>query len=131
MTKKILILALLLVAALGCTQTHYLADGTLTWDPPTEGVSGAPFEPTDVLEFEIARDTAPAGVPGEALALISGVLYDFTVPDDGVAYWYAVRAKLTADEGATVLFSDWLWADFMIRHPSSDRPSPPILLRIQ
>ena len=129
--KKILILALLLVAGIGCTQTHYLADGTLTWDPPAGSLSGAPFEPTDVLEFEMARDTASGGIPAEALALVSGVVYDFTVPDDGQAYWYAVRAKLTTDEGATVLFSDWLWADFTIKHPSTDRPSSPILLRIQ
>lgn len=129
--KRWLILALLLVATVACTQTYYLTDGTLTWDAPTEGMSGAPFEPTDVLEFEMARDTSSGGIPGEVLALVSGVLYDFTVPNDGQAYWYAVRAKLTTDEGATVLFSDWLWADFTIKHPSIDRPTPPVLLRIQ
>ena len=129
--KRCVILALLLVATVACTQTHYLTDGTLTWDAPTERMSGTPFEPTDVLEFEMARDIVPGGIPGEALALVSGVLYDFTVPDNGRAYWYAVRARLTTDEGATVLFSDWLWADFTIRHPSTDRPTPPILLRIQ
>ena len=112
--KKV-ILALLFVAAIGCTQTLTYTDAaTLSWDAVTTLEDASPIPPGDVIEYEVGRSVYPIAdrlIPEviEGLTLTPGMA--ISVPQDGNTYGYALRTKRTTDGGATVLISAWNWSD--------------------
>ena len=137
--KKALILALLLVAAVACTQTLTYTDAaTLSWNAVTMLDDSTPIAPADVVEYELGRSPYPVAnrmLPDAVIGVTNGLSIAVTVPADGVAYAYAVRTKLTTDGGATVLHSAWNWSDqngaatpvpFWYKHPAVVPPRSPL-----
>ncbi len=137
--KRWLILALLLVAAVACTQTLTYTDAaTLDWSAVTLMEDGTPFPAGDVVEYEIGRSVYPVSnrlIP-EAIEGVTGALsIAVSVPNDGQSYAYAVRTQRTTDGGATILVSAWNWSDvngletpqpFLYRHQAVVLPSIPL-----
>ena len=129
--KKILILALLLVAGIAFGQTVYVTDATIAWDAPAGYVDGSPFLPTDVVEFEVYRQDKAALLPLESLGTTGALTFYTVLPNDRTKYVYIVRAVLTTDEGQTMLYSEYAYSPFDLRHPSTVRPDAPGDIRIQ
>ena len=121
--KKV-ILALLFVAAIGCTQTLTYTDAaTLSWSAVTTLEDASPIPPGDVIEYEVGRSVYPIAdrlIPEviEGLTLTPGMA--ISVPQDGNTYGYALRTKRTTDGGATVLISAWNWSD--VNGPETPQP---------
>lgn len=124
------VLMMLLVAAFASGQTVYLPEATLAWDPSPGLVDGTPFAAGDVVQYEVARQEKGGGLI-ELLGTTEGLAYHTVLPDDRVKYVYLVRAKLTTDEGQTVLFSEYALSPFDLRHPSTTRPGEPGGIRIE
>lgn len=141
---KRLVVLFLLAAALGFGQALiYTPNATLSWEAVTTLDNGNPIPADGVVTYEIGRSpdpipdrNAPASLLGETAALS----FPIVLPEDGVWYAFAVRTKLVADAGATVLYSPWNWSDdngastpnpFWYRHPSTVPPSAPLGFRGQ
>lgn len=143
MKKLIIGLILLFVfvfAACGQT-TYYGIGGTLEWDAASQYEDATPFLPTDVVEYEVYRSVDPVTdrlVPDVFLATVplteKAVL--FTVDKSA----YAIRTKITTDEGNTVLFSEFNWSDitepgettpaFLCKRRTDKVPKRPLILYI-
>ena len=140
--KKIVVL-LILLPLLMCgiiAQTIFYTDqATISWSAVTELTDDAPFNPGDVVEYELYRTPYPV-VDGQnpgahtLEVVISSTQFDVNVPNDGVSYAYGVRTKLTTDGGATTLYSALNWSDvnglstplpFLYRHPQTVSPKAP------
>ena len=136
--KKV-ILALLFVAAIGCTQTLTYTDAaTLSWSAVTELDDSTPIPVGDVVEYEVGRSVYPVVsrlIPEVTEGITGALTYAIAVPNDGQSYAYAVRTKRTTDSGATILVSAWNWSDlngaatpnpFLYRHQAVVLPSIPL-----
>ena len=123
--KRFLVLALLLVAAVACTQTLTYTDGpaSLDWTAVTLMEDGNPFPAGDVVEYEVGRSVYPVVnrlIPEATEGLTLGMVMAVSVPQDGSAYAYCLRTRRTTDGGATVLVSAWNWSD--INGPETPQP---------
>lgn len=110
--KRLLILALLLVASLGfAQQVYYESTPTLEWDAVTSDIDGNPFLPTDSVEYEVlAWDMSQGDItlqPVEALsALGTTATTDLQLSFPYRTEWaVAVRTKHT-DGGGNVTYSN-------------------------
>lgn len=130
---------LLLGSIVGYSQVPvtYTDTATVSWDAVTSFVSGVPFAPTDIVDYQVARSADPVldrNTPDETLATVSGLSTIVTQPPDQTIYVYAVRTRVTTDEGQTILNSAWNWSDqngtatpvpFVYRHPTTVPPNLP------
>ena len=128
--KKLLVLALLLVAGIAFGQvTYYRTDAPLAWDAVTQtevwididndgagdtDINGdAIVELISSVEYEVGRSVDPVidrTMPDVILAQTPLITYlDDPVPADGNAYVYAIRTRYTTASGWTL--SPWNWAD--------------------
>jgi hypothetical protein len=130
MRKLIVLLALALLAVPLFGQTEYLSDATIVWDPSPGLEDGTPFEPADFVEYEVVRQDKNGG-PIEQLGTTDNLAFYTVLPNDRVKYVYAVRTKLTTDEGQTVLYSEYVVSPFDLRHPSTIAPAVPGVIRIE
>ncbi len=106
--KKILVLALLLVAvvAFGQVHTYFSTNPTLEWDDP--GIGDA----SQTVTWEVWRSTAPVSDranPEEFILSTAIAELALTVPADDQAHAYAVRTRVV--EGAFDEVSAWTWTD--------------------
>jgi hypothetical protein len=137
--KRYLILALLLVAGVACTQTLTYTDAaTLSWSAVTTLEDSSPIPPGDVVEYEVGRSVYPVAnrmLPETVEGLTAALSMAISVPNDGQSYAYAVRTKRTTDGGSTILVSAWNWSDingaatpnpFLYRHQAVVLPSIPL-----
>ncbi|KKK81417.1 hypothetical protein LCGC14_2813660 [marine sediment metagenome] len=141
MKKMFIALALATLVVFGfVAQTiHYTDQATLNWDAVIELTDNTPIGPGDVIEYEVYRTSYPV-IDGQNPAAhtlegtVSSTSLAINVPNDGVAYAYGVRTKLTTDGGATVLYSPINWSDvdglstpnpFLYRHPQTVSPKAP------
>ena len=137
--KKLLVLALLLMAGVAFGQTLTYTDAaTLSWDAVTTLEDLSPMPAGDVIEYEVARSVYPVAdrlTPQVVEGITVSTSYVIAVPNDGNSYAYAVRTKRTTDGGATVLVSAWNWSDingsatpspFLYRHQQVVLPSLPL-----
>jgi len=142
--KRTLVLILLLAVGLiacGQSPTHYATTATLAWDAPAGKTGGVPFAAGDVVEYELARWTAPVdnrAAPDEIVGVTAALSLGVTVPAGEAAHVYGVRTRLTTDGGVTVLYSDYIYSDvggspapWVLRRPSTATPLPPLMLRIR
>ncbi len=139
-----LALGLILLFVLTCVigqDTLYKNTALLEWEAVTQYTDATPLLPTDTVEYEIYRSTYPVAdrnAPGELIGMAMGLSITLTIPDDGNSHVYAVRAKVTTDEGQTALYSDYNWSDlngaatpdpFVYHAPQTKTPDIPMGLR--
>jgi hypothetical protein len=110
--RRLIILALLLVAALAVgQQVYYESTPTLEWDAVTTDVDGNPFLPGDAVEYEVlAWDMSQGDITLQPVSALSAI---GTVATTSLQLSFpyrsewavAVRTKHT-DGGGTVTYSD-------------------------
>lgn len=103
--KKVLILALLLVALVGCAQTKVLVGKTITlaWDAPALG--GIPLSE---VSYEVYLQPYPTGT-STLVGTVTALEQVVTFAVEG-RYKIGVRTKRTTADG-TLLYSSYSWSD--------------------
>lgn len=135
---RVLILSLIFLIALAVmanADTRYVTDFVLEWDPSTTYTDGTPYDPGDVVEYEIYSTESPiVGDPQDLTGRYYGGVVTGTskagqlTPDlTGQAYKLGVRTKVTTAAGA-VLYSDVVWIEFDVEY--SRKPGVVTNLRI-
>jgi len=140
--RKYLVLILIFISVLTFGQdTLYKNTALLEWDAVIQYADSTPLQPTDVVEYEVYRSTYPVGdrnAPDEFIGVTSNLSYMLTILNDSNSHVYAVRSKVTTDEGQTILFSVYNWSDlngvatpfpFVYRMPQTRSPAIPMGLR--
>ena len=136
--RKILAIGLLGLLAIGCfAQTIvYNASPTFEWDAVSQYVDLTPFDPADVVEYEVFRADPATHVNQVPQGVTTGLTMPLIVA--GGPWAYGVRTILTTDGGATVLYSNIAWSDvegapgpFLYKSPQTVIPTAPSGLRTQ
>jgi hypothetical protein len=114
--KKILVLVLLFVTAFACAQTVvYKTQATLQWSAVTKDSLGAPFLPTDVVDYQVYLYNHTIGVsdPQNVTQLIyigaTPALEQLIVFPSRAVWAAGVRVRLT-DGGGNVSYSAIAWS---------------------
>ncbi len=134
MKKIVFLLLFLIVGFIACGQNYYRNTFTLEWDAAIAYEDATPFLPADIVEYEIGYSIVPVTDPDNPYFIVggaSGLTIFIAVPVGSDFLQYAARTKLTTDEGQTILYSIWEWADWQVRRPAGKKPYPPGNLRKQ
>lgn len=137
--KKIFAISILVLMALACVgqEIIYTENPTVEWDGVTHYVDLTPFDPADVVEYELYRadPTTHANQVSEGITVLTYMAV--VVPPAG-PWAYGVRTILTTDGGETVLYSTIAWSDvegtpgpFLYKQHQTAFPERPSGLRTQ
>ena len=137
--KRLLAVFILVLVALACVgqEIVYTENPTVEWDAVTAYADLTPFDPADIVEYQLFR-ADPATHTNQVAEGLTALTSMAVVVPSGGPWAYGVRTVLTTDGGITVLYSTMAWSDvegtpspFVYKQHQTMLPQRPTGLRTQ